>query len=319
MNQEPPQEPLVSVVMPAKNEKRYIGTAIESVLQQTYQNLELIVVDDYSTDRTAEVVRSFNDRRVILYEKKSEPAGVSASKNIGIARSKGSFVAYQDADDYSLADRIELQVKEAVSGKKTRVVGSWIEQRIGENSRVWQLPVAHEDIVAGFNRFYNRVTFVSGTMLFPRAVGLKVPNRVQFKCFEDWDQLCRLSESGDVEFRNVPKVLFVYNIRPKGSKGRGDWSRYNILERACRARRFAGLPEWESVEDLEAYMASSPGAFLRWEGLRRLLELKVTLERLRISRMAKAAKLRVEHLPLGSQMVLPRHQSREAALQEDQD
>lgn len=65
------QEPLVSVVMPARNEEKYIGTAIESILRQSYTRLELIIVDDRSSDRSLDVVRSFMDSRITLYQKQT--------------------------------------------------------------------------------------------------------------------------------------------------------------------------------------------------------------------------------------------------------
>lgn len=272
------QAPLVSVVMAAKNEEKYIATAIQSILDQTYDRLELIVVDDYSTDDTLEVVRSFQDPRVRLYEKKSEPAGAAASRNLGVQLAQGELVAYQDADDVSHLRRLDLEVQEFLAGEKPRIVGSWIEERIGDKSQIIRLPTSHEEIVAGFMRLYNRVTFVSGTMLFPHNLALAVPGRERFRYFEDWDQLCRLNELGTVEFRNVPEVLFTYNIRPKGSKGQVDWLRYNVFERACRARRCSGLEEWDAAEEFEAYLRRSPLEFLWWYALRGLLDIKLQME-----------------------------------------
>jgi len=276
--------PKVSVIVSAKNEERYIGTAIESVLAQTYDNLELIIIDDYSDDRTADVARGFRDDRVTVYRKRAEAPGQAASRNIALQIASGSLIAYQDADDHSDPRRLELQINEVLAGDKMRVVGTWIEQRFGSSGRIWKLPTSHEEIVLGFDRLYKRTTIVSGTIVFPRPLALAAPMRTRFKCFEDWDQLCRFSEFECVEFRNVPKVLYVYNIRPKGSKGMHDWSRYNIYERACQARRRAGEIEWSSIEEFEAYLRNSPRAFLRWEVLRYLLELKVNIERIRIAR-----------------------------------
>jgi glycosyltransferase involved in cell wall biosynthesis len=277
----------VSIVMSAKNEEKFIGDAISSILHQSYDNLELVVVDDYSTDKTQEVVRSFTDTRIRLYGKKNELPGQACSRNIGITLAKGRLIAYQDADDISAPERIELQVAEFLKLKQPCVIGTWIEERIGTTARVWQLPVSHASIVQGFNRTYNRVTIVSGTILFPRELGLAVPMRPKFRHFEDWDQLCRFYEFGTVEFRNVARSLYRYNIRPKGSKGQRDWTRHNVYERACRARRWAQLPEWNSIEEFEAYLSRSPREYLRWRGLREVLEMKVTIERIRTSLLSR--------------------------------
>lgn len=276
--------PLVSVVMTAKNEERYIATAIKSILDQTYDHLELIIVDDYSSDRTRDVVRTFNDPRITLHPKTTEPPGVPSSRNLGIELARGTIIALQDADDYSHPQRIQLQLKELFAGKRSRIVGSWIEHRIGETSTIMRLPTSHEAIVAGLNRLYNRVTFVSGTMLFSRQLALAVPFRSRFRLFEDWDQLCRLYELGTVEFRNVPEPLFTYNIRLKGSKGQSDWTRFNVFERACRWRRHSGLTEWNSIDEFESFLARSPLAYARWHGVHMLLDIKLQMEVRRIRR-----------------------------------
>jgi glycosyltransferase involved in cell wall biosynthesis len=282
--------PLISVVMCAKNEEKYIASAIDSILQQSYKNLELVVIDDYSDDRTSEVVRSISDPRVRLHRKSSEARGLAASKNLGAELARGEFLAYQDADDFSHPERLELQLREARASNRPRVVGSWIEERIGDTRRIWRLPATHEEIVAGFKRSHNRVTFVSGTMLFPRSIALAVPNRVYFRYFEDWDQLCRMHEQGAVEFRNIQQPLFTYNIRPKGSKGgKRVWALYNVFERASRARRLAGKPEWTSAGEFESYIRRSPLEFLRWRGMQKLLEVKVNIEMARIRRLSEIA------------------------------
>lgn len=279
------EEPLVSVIMPARNEERYIAAAIESILGQSYQRLELIIVDDRSTDRTLEVVGRFGDSRITVYRKKSnEAAGAPASRNIGALRAKGGLIAYQDADDFSHPDRLARQVAEFQRGEEPRIVGTWIEYHLGISSRVLHLPAAHEEIVSGFNRLYNRVTFVSGTMLFPRFLALQVPGRSRFRYFEDWDQLCRMNELGTVEFRNVAEPLYVYNIRPKGSKGQADWAIYNVFERACRARRDCGLEEWETKKEFEEYLYRFPLQWVRWRGIQLMLHLKAQCELRRIRR-----------------------------------
>ncbi|HKW67399.1 MAG TPA: glycosyltransferase family A protein [Terriglobales bacterium] len=270
--------PTVTVIMPAQNEERYIGAAIESVLGQTYDRWELVVVDDHSTDRTAEIVRSFNDSRIRLYQKSTEPPGRALSRNIGISMARGSFIAYHDADDYSRPTRIELQVKEALAGIGPRAVGTWVEQLSAAGPRIRELPTSHDQIVAGFGRRYKRVTIVAGTLLLPRSVAVAIPLRVRFRYLEDWDQLCRIHEAQRVEFRNVPQVLYIYNIRPKGSKCQQDWACYNVFERACRARRQAGLMEWDSLEQFEAYLAGSTREFLYWRTFRQLLRLKANIE-----------------------------------------
>ena len=104
-------KPLVSVIIPAYNAARTICTTINSVLNQTYKNLEVIVVDDGSRDRTAELVQEIvqQDERVVLI--KQANAGVAKARNKGIEESQGEYVAPIDADDIWFPDKIELQVQ----------------------------------------------------------------------------------------------------------------------------------------------------------------------------------------------------------------
>ena len=269
------QEPLVSVIMPARNEEKYIGTAIESILEQGYRRLELIIVDDHSSDGTLRVAGKFHDPRISVYRKlPHENSGAASSRNAGVERARGGLVAYQDADDYSYPDRLERQVKEYQREETPGIIGTWVEYRLGASTRVSPLPVEHRSIVAGFNRCCNRVTFVSGTMLVPRILAIMIPGRSRFRYFEDWDQLCRLNELGIAEFRNVARPLYVYNVRPKGSKSQSDWASYNVFERACRAQRRRGLEEWQTKDEFERHLLRSPLDLLRWRGIQFLLHLK---------------------------------------------
>src|SRR5574341_1935425 len=100
----------VSAIIPVYNGEKYIEDAIRSVLTQTFSDLELIIVDDGSTDKTGEICKGFlSDSRVkYIYQ---ENQGVSSARNTGIKRSNGEYVAFLDADDYWLPDKTEEQIK----------------------------------------------------------------------------------------------------------------------------------------------------------------------------------------------------------------
>lgn len=99
----------VTVVMPAYNCEEYIGTAIESVLKQTVP-LELIIVEDNSRDHTCDVIKKFTADDRVLYIHNQENAGVSESRNIGIRKARGKYIAFLDADDYWTEDKLEKQL-----------------------------------------------------------------------------------------------------------------------------------------------------------------------------------------------------------------
>jgi len=99
--------PKVSVVMPAYNRAKEIGAAIDSVLAQTFEDIELIVVDDGSTDATPEIVRAYGDR-VRFFQQKN--AGVGAARNAGVRLARGEYLASLDSDDVQLPFRLATQV-----------------------------------------------------------------------------------------------------------------------------------------------------------------------------------------------------------------
>ncbi len=104
------EQPLVSVVMPTYNYAQFIGDAIRSVLDQTYENLELIIIDNYSEDNTENIIASFSDSR-IKYKKFRNNGIIAASRNVGIHESHGKYIAFLDSDDMWKPTKIEKQIK----------------------------------------------------------------------------------------------------------------------------------------------------------------------------------------------------------------
>lgn len=102
-------EDLVSVVIPVRNREKTIQRAIDSVLRQTYSNIELIVIDDGSTDNTVEKIRLYQDRRIRLICLK-EHRGANKARNIGIADAKGDYIAFQDSDDEWIPEKLVTQI-----------------------------------------------------------------------------------------------------------------------------------------------------------------------------------------------------------------
>jgi len=98
----------ISIIIPTYNYAQYICEAIESVLNQTYKDFEIIVVDDGSTDNTKEVIKPYLNKIKYIYQQNSGP---SSARNRGIKEAKGEYIAFLDADDIWLAQKLELQIK----------------------------------------------------------------------------------------------------------------------------------------------------------------------------------------------------------------
>lgn len=101
---------MISVILPTYNRAATIERAIDSVLNQTYSDIEVIVVDDGSSDNTGEIIQGIRDER-LRYIKNTENKGACAARNIGIISAKGEYIAFQDSDDIWHRDKLEKQLK----------------------------------------------------------------------------------------------------------------------------------------------------------------------------------------------------------------
>ncbi|MEZ4883088.1 MAG: glycosyltransferase family A protein [Chitinophagales bacterium] len=104
------KNPLVSILMCTYNDEDYIGEAIESILKQSYKNIEFIIVNDGSTDDTKTIIHNFASSK-IRYIENIKNQGQEFSKNLGISKAKGKYIAYMDGDDISELERIATQVE----------------------------------------------------------------------------------------------------------------------------------------------------------------------------------------------------------------
>ncbi|RKR83531.1 glycosyl transferase family 2 [Mucilaginibacter gracilis] len=118
----PSNNPAITVLMPAYNAGKYIAEAIASVLQQSFVNFELLIVNDGCTDDTAEVVRSFSDDRIVVI--KQPNGGVAAALNTGLKHAKANYVARFDADDICHPKRLETQYQFMLANPEYHIIGS---------------------------------------------------------------------------------------------------------------------------------------------------------------------------------------------------
>lgn len=117
--------PVISVIIPAYNSEKAIGETIKSVLQQTFSDFELIIINDGSTDATLEIVTSIKDPRIKVFSYPN--AGLAVSRNRGFSLSCGEFIAFLDADDLWTADKLEAQLKALQENPEAGVAYSWMD------------------------------------------------------------------------------------------------------------------------------------------------------------------------------------------------
>ena len=205
-------QPLVSVVMPAYNAGSYIAEAIESILHQTYKNLELIIVDDGSTDTTHHIAKAYakkDSRVVVLHNDKHN--GISMTANRGMRRTRGAYVARMDADDIALPDRLEKQIAYLESHKETVAVGGfcYIINKDGKVIGRKTFPTAFEEIYEYIFRF---IPVQQGTLTIAKH---RLPKNFAFyedgmNTAEEVELFFKLFQHGRVE--NMPVYMLAYRM-----------------------------------------------------------------------------------------------------------
>lgn len=134
---------LVSVIVPVHNGEKFVGRTLDSVLSQTYRNIEVIVVDDGSTDRTLEIIRAAARRDGRVKFLASPHAGVSAARNLAISQSSGAMIAPVDADDLWHPQKIDLQVKAMQRASESVGLIYCLSAEIDDNDLIIRLPAEH--------------------------------------------------------------------------------------------------------------------------------------------------------------------------------
>lgn len=200
--------PLVSVIIPVKNAGKFVGAALQSILDQTYKNWEMVVVDDGSTDETGKILKKFakKDKRITIITHK-ESKGIGASLNLALTKSRGKFIARMDGDDISLPNRLATQVAFLQKNPKIVAVGGQAEmidgqgeifaykhfptnQKILREMIMWMVPIQHP------------------IMMVRAGVYKKCQYDVTYKTAEDVEMFMQLLQYG--EFGNVSEVVYQY-------------------------------------------------------------------------------------------------------------
>ena len=141
-------DPEVSVLMPVYNGERYLREAINSIINQTFQNFEFHIINDGSTDKSHSILRSINDPRIIVHEQRNK--GLPFSLNKAIRLSQGEYIARMDADDISMPNRLEIQKAFLDSNPEIGLCGSWVIKFGNGKEEIKELPIYHNDIFAHF-------------------------------------------------------------------------------------------------------------------------------------------------------------------------
>ena len=209
-------KPLISVVVPAHNAQKYIGSAIESVLSQTFKKFELIVINDASTDNTLGIIKSFSkkDPRVKIINNDTR-LNIADSLNKGINIAQSNIIARMDSDDISLPNRLELQYKLINSSKNIAVVGSDIViiNSVGNEIGLRKYPESSGELK---NCLFKYSPFAHPVVMFRKDVFEEVGGyNPKYSPTEDLDLWFRLGRKH--QFKSIRQTLLKYRVHERSS------------------------------------------------------------------------------------------------------
>lgn len=204
--------PLISVIMAVHNGEKYLTESINSIINQTYQDFEFIIIDDGSTDNSRQVLEQYTklDQRILVFHQ--EKKGLPTSLNRGIELAQGKYMARMDADDISLPERFAKQVAFMEKYPEIGVCGTWVKTFGTEQVYENQYPVDHDNI---------KCCLLFGTGIAHPSILLRKqfleqynlrynPEYTYCQDYELW-----VHSSNYFKLANIPEVLLLYRLHPK--------------------------------------------------------------------------------------------------------
>ncbi|HAT89235.1 MAG TPA: cell wall biosynthesis glycosyltransferase [Roseburia sp.] len=245
--------PLVSIVIPLYNHEKFIGQAIEGILNQTYQTWELIIIDDGSKDNSVKVAKKYKDARITLIEQ--ENAGAHNAINRGLKMAKGEYLAILNSDDVYEKNRFEIMIAEMEKNPEIGFMCSYITvindegKKLGvkegwKNMESWQVP--HPELSFkqsnDFKKNLLMTNFTSTTsnFLIRRSLYEKIGGMRNLRFAHDWDFALRAAEV--TECKMIEKPLMQYRVHNSNTiSSNRKWMLFEIAWMwATNIKRFYG-------------------------------------------------------------------------------
>lgn len=239
---------LVSIITPTYNCAKFIGATIESVLNQTYQNFEMIIVDDASKDNTEEVVKSFKDKR-IKYIRLSKNSGPAVARNRAMEEAKGKYMAFLDSDDLWKREKLEKQIN-FIKKNKYKIICSDYEQIDEEGNKLNKIILCKKKV--NYNGILLSCPVGNSTVFYDvsKLGKFKVPNIRKRNDDALWLQILKKEEY----MYGQKEVLMEYRIRQnsvssnKLSLIKYHWQLYREIEHLSVIRSVFHIVVWGFIK-----------------------------------------------------------------------
>jgi len=239
---------IVSIIIPVYNGEKTIRETIQSVLSQSFRNIEIIVINDGSTDSTVEIVKSILDSRLQIFSYPN--AGLAASRNRGIKYCKGQFISFIDADDLWTVDKLACQYQALQTHKNAALAYSWTDyidangKFLKAGRRITAMGDAYSKLV-----LWNFLENGSNPLIRADVLNEVGGFDESLAAAEDWDMWLRLSAAGG-EFVCVERVQILYRVSANSMSNnlkRQEAASLKVIERAF------SHPRAESLQHLKQY------------------------------------------------------------------
>ncbi|MBP9765906.1 MAG: glycosyltransferase [Candidatus Pacebacteria bacterium] len=208
--------PKVSIIMPVYNGEKFLRESIESVLNQTFDNFEFIIINDGSKDNSLNIIKEYDvkDKRIKIIDQENK--GVSSSRNNGIKSSNGKYITFIDCDDIWLINKLETQINEFEKDKELKICGTWAKviNEYGEIISNFNYPPL-TNILIRIESIYKN-PFITSSIIFKKEI---IDNKKLFlpkmKLAEDYEFITKYIYKN--KSKNINQTLIKYRIHQNNS------------------------------------------------------------------------------------------------------
>jgi glycosyltransferase involved in cell wall biosynthesis len=238
-------EPKITVLMPAYNAEKYIGEAIASVLNQTFTDFELLIINDGSTDTTKQIIDSFADHRIRLINQTNQ--GIAAALNIGLLNAKTGLIARFDADDICMPERLMVQYDFLLNHPDYIIVGSDADymDMNGEYVFTYRMPVHTHEAIRELAE--NKCPFIHSAVLFRKGPIIKAggydTNAYGFEDHLLWSEIIKQGKA-----YNLSQALLQVRLNPESISIDEKWRTKRFREIKSESIRRGNITELEGKE-----------------------------------------------------------------------
>lgn len=242
------KQPLISVIMSTYNEEKYIETSLKSLLNQTFQDFEIIIVDDASTDNTRQLIQGLGDERIHLICNE-ENQGLTKNLNRALKYTKGKYIARMDGDDIALRERFEKQYQYMEKHPQTMLVSCYTKS-FGDSDLIFALPDDSE--ILRVRMLVRPVYAHPGFMMRRELVEAGYRYNEEYRTAQDYEFASRVAEKNKIGL--VPEVLLLYRVHKKQVSAKAGNQQLHNADR-IRKRQLERLGVQLSENQWEDYQA----------------------------------------------------------------